>query len=167
METKFGDIVELPRRKNIRLKEYDYSSNGAYFLTICVKEKSELLGAINVGANCVRPVLSDIGQTVEGEIATLSKTYEGIVVDKFIIMPNHIHMIIIIDYEQERTQFAPTISRIVKQFKGAITKQIGYSIWQRSYNDHIIRNKEDYLRIWQYIEENPAKWTDDEYYVHT
>ena len=88
-------------------------------------------------------------------------------VDKFIIMPNHIHIIIIIDCEQGRTQFAPTISRVVKQFKGAITKKVGYSIWQRSYHDHIIRNKEDYLRIWQYIEENPTKWTDEEYFVHT
>ena len=125
------------------------------------------MGEIVAGANCVRPKLSEIGQIVEREIAIFTKIYNSIRVDKYIIMPNHIHMILVIDYEVGRTQFAPTISRIVKQFKGAITKQIGYSIWQRSYNDHIIRNKEDYLRIWQYIEENPAKWTDDEYYVHT
>ena len=67
--------MKLPRRKNIRLKEYDYSSRGAYFLTICVEEKRGLLGKIDVGANCVRPVLSGIGKLVEGEIAILSKIY--------------------------------------------------------------------------------------------
>jgi len=75
-------------------------------------------------------------------------------------MPNHIHMLITID-TSGRTQFAPTVSRIVKQFKGSITKQIGYSIWQKSFHDHVVRNEEDYLHIWKYIDENPAMWTED------
>ena len=158
-------MSEPPKRKNNRLSNYDYSQNGAYFITICTKDKKPLLCC--VGANCVRPLLSGIGQLVENEIFILSETYAGVGVDKFIIMPNHLHMIITIDCGGGRTQFAPTITRIIKQFKGIITKQIGLSIWQRSYHDHIIRNEEDYLRIWQYIDENPVKWADDKYFVAT
>ena len=168
--------MELPKRKRNRLIGFDYSSNGAYYLTICVKERRKLLAAINVGAHCVRPGLSDIGQVVENEIDILSNTYPGIYVDKFVIMPNHIHVVLVISGRAEwllasaasesgRTQCAPTVSRIIKQFKGAITKRIGHSIWQRSYYDHIIRNEADYLRAWQYIDENPAKWEEDEYFV--
>ena len=155
--------MEFAKRKNIRLKDYDYSQNGAYFLTICVKEKRELFGKIDVGANCVRPQLSGYGTVVEKEITNLSGTYRDVKVDKYIIMPNHIHMIIFIAAENGGTQFVPTISRIIKQFKGAITKKIGFPVWQRGYHDHVIRDKEDYLNHWQYIDENAIKWTVDEY----
>lgn len=129
--------MDLPKRKNIRLNDYNYSSNGAYFITICTKNKENLLWK-NVGANCVRPLdqlpLSKIGIVIENEIYKLNTVYENIKVDKYQIMPNHIHLIIFI-YEDSngRTQFAPTISRIIKQFKGSITKQIGFSIWQKSF----------------------------------
>lgn len=84
--------------------------------------------------------------------------------DNYVIMPNHIHMLIAID-DCGRTLFAPTISRIVKQFKGVVTKQIGKSIWQRSFYDHIIRDEQDYVEKWNYIENNPARWLDDDLYV--
>ncbi len=74
-------------------------------------------------------------------------------------MPNHIHFIISIKADKNgRTQFAPTISRVVKQFKGSITKQIGKPIWQKSFYEHTIRNQTDYNEIWEYIENNPLKW---------
>ena len=165
---------ELPVRKNIRLKEYDYSSAGAYFLTVCVKDGHCILWEQepNVGANRVRPWLSNIGNIVENEIIKIDGAYENASVDKFVIMPNHIHMIIFIKNNDcdlgidnhGRTRFAPTISRIIKQTKGLITKRIGYSIWQRSFYDHIIRDEAEYQRIWQYIDENPARWVEDEYY---
>lgn len=129
--------MDLPKRKNIRLHNYNYSYNGAYFITICTKNKENLLWK-NVGANYVRPLeqlpLSKIGIVIENEIYKLNTVYENIKVDKYQIMPNHIHLIIFI-YEDSngRTQFAPTISRIIKQFKGSITKQIGFSIWQKSF----------------------------------
>ena len=151
----------LSVRKQLRLEGYDYSSNGLYFVTICVKDKHEILGHI-VGANCVRPTLSEYGKFVEMEIATLSETYDAIEVINHVVMPNHIHMVISID--DGRTQFAPTVSRVIKQFKGSITKKIGASIWQRSYHDHIIRNEQDYCRIAEYIENNPAKWMEDIYF---
>ena len=150
-------------RKNIRLKDYDYGQNGAYFITICVKDKHEMLGAV-VGTNCVRPQLSEYGMVVEKEIATLNSTYKNVKVDKYIVMPNHIHIIIFITAENGRTQFVPTISQIIKQFKGAITKKTGAFFWQPRFHDHIIRDEKEYLHIWQYIDENPAKWTEDEYY---
>ena len=154
----------MPARKRIRLDKYDYSQRGAYFVTICVKDKHELLGTIDVGANCVRPHLSDYGKIVDKEISALPMIYDFVDIDKYVIMPNHIHMIIVLDSDG-RTQFAPTISRIVKQFKGSITKQIGFSPWQKSFHDHIIRNKDDYRRICKYIEDNPMLWTEDCYYT--
>ncbi|MEG1193928.1 MAG: hypothetical protein RSG50_12015 [Clostridia bacterium] len=63
--------------------------------------------------------------------------------------------------ENGRTQFAPTLSRIIKQFKGSITKQIGFSIWQKSFNDRMIRNEQGYREVWQYIDTNPLKWEKD------
>lgn len=152
----------LPKRKNIRLHNYNYSYNGAYFITICTKNKENLLWK-NVGANCVRPLdqlpLSKIGIVIENEIYKLNTVYENIKVDKYQIMPNHIHLIIFI-YEDSngRTQFAPTISRIIKQFKGSITKQIGFSIWQKSFYDRIIRNEKEYQSVWNYIHNNPLKY---------
>ena len=154
--------MDLPKRKNIRLNDYNYSSNGAYFITICTKNKENLLWK-NVGANCVRPLdqlpLSKIGIVIENEIYKLNTVYENIKVDKYQIMPNHIHFIIFI-YEDSngRTQFAPTISRIIKQFKGSITKQIGFSIWQKSFYDRIIRNENEYQSVWNYIHNNPLKY---------
>lgn len=154
--------MDLPKRKNIRLNDYNYSSNGAYFITICTKNKENLLWK-NVGANCVRPLdqlpLSKIGIVIENEIYKLNTVYENIKVDKYQIMPNHIHLIIFI-YEDSngRTQFAPTISRIIKQFKGSITKQIGFSIWQKSFYDCIIRNEKEYQSVWNYIHNNPLKY---------
>ena len=67
--------------------------------------------------------------------------------------------------EKGRAQLAPTVSRIIQQFKGAVTKRIGISVWQKGFYDHIIRNESDYLRIWQYIDTNPAKWQEDCYYT--
>lgn len=131
-------------------------------LLFVLKNKENLLWK-NVGANYVRPLeqlpLSKIGIVIENEIYKLNTVYENIKVDKYQIMPNHIHLIIFI-YEDSngRTQFAPTISRIIKQFKGSITKQIGFSIWQKSFYDRIIRNEKEYQEVWNYIHNNPLKY---------
>jgi len=153
----------MPERKRIRLSGYNYSYKGAYFITICVKDKHEMLGTIDVGAATGRPHLSDYGKIVDEEISALPIIYDFVDIDKYVIMPNHIHMIIVLDSDG-RTQFAPTISRIVKQFKGSITKQIGFSPWQKSFHDHIIRSEDDYNRICKYIDKNPTLWTEDYYY---
>lgn len=80
-------------------------------------------------------------------------------------MPNHIHMIIIISEENGRSKTAPTISRMIQQFKGSITKKSGFPIWQKLFHDHIIRNEEEYQRIYEYVETNPLKWKEDKYYI--
>lgn len=155
---------DLKKRKSIRLKEYDYSQEGMYFITICTKNRIKLLGKIdNVGANCVRPKieLSYIGNMIKREIDKIKLIYQNVNIDEYIIMPNHIHMIIQID--DGRTQFAPTLSRIIKQCKGNITKQIGYSIWQKSFYEHIIRNEKELYKIKEYIQYNPLNWKKDKY----
>lgn len=154
------DAVGMPQRKKTRLEGFDYSSCGAYFVTICVQNREERLR--KVGANCVRPheipPLSDIGVIAEAEIQRLGSVYEAVTVDAYCIMPDHIHMLIRIDSDADgRTQFAPTLSRIIKQFKGSLTKQIGTSIWQRSFYDKVIRDEQGYLEAWRYIDENPLK----------
>jgi len=155
----------LPQRKWNRLLGYDYGQNGAYFITICIQDQHEILGKI-VGANSVRPndsptlVPSDIGLLVMKETENLAIIYPHATLDCYVIMPNHVHMIIVIDSDG-RTEFAPTVSRIIKQWKGAITKKIGFSPWQKSFHDHIIRNTEDYFRISEYIQNNPARWEQD------
>lgn len=158
-------MKELPQRKRNRLLGYDYSQNGAYFITICIKDNHEILGKI-IRANSVRPndssslVPSDIGLLVIKETENLATIYPHVTLDSYVVMPNHVHMIVVID-SNGRTEFAPTVSRMIKQWKGVITKQIGFSPWQKSFHDHIIRNTEDYLRISEYIKDNPARWEQD------
>ena len=164
-------------RKPIRLENYDYSQNGAYFITICVKDRLPILSEISasaVGASIARPKdirvpkpeLTDIGLIVERAIQSIPLHYENISVDKYVIMPNHVHLLIRIDSESGRAMLAPTgISGIVQQMKGYVTKQYGKAIWQKSFYDHVIRSERDYLEIWQYIDGNPAKWSEDELFV--
>ena len=152
---------DLPTRKVIRIENYDYSSPGAYFITICTanREKvfwSDCRGDLRSPANVT---LSKIGIVADNEIQKLNTVYDAVYVDKYCIMPDHIHMILSIRTDTDgRPQVAPTISRVVQQFKGAITKQIGRPIWQKSFYDHGIRNQRDYDEIWEYIENNPLKY---------
>jgi len=161
---KWGDTLALPKRKNIRLQNYDYSLNGAYFITICVKAGHELLWeSVPVGARIARPLLTNVGAAIENAINEIPIHYPMIGIEKHVIMPNHLHMILLIN-DDGRAMRAPTISTVVNQMKGHVTKQIGFSIWQKLFHDHIIRNETEYQKIWQYIDENPMKWAEDKYY---
>ena len=158
--------MELSKRKPNWLPEYDYSRAGYYFITVCTKDKEPLLWLPSVGATCGRPPLSPLGLIVEEELLHLDSVYANIRLDKFVIMPNHIHLILMIGSDGcGRPQVAPTISRVMKQFKGAVTKRAGLPLWQKSFHDHVIRNESDYLRIWQYMDTNPLKWEEDRYHV--
>ena len=87
-------------------------------------------------------------------------------VDKWVVMPNHIHLILVLGANADgRPQVAPTVSRVMKQFKGAVSKRAGIPLWQKSFHDHVIRGEADYRRIWSYIDANPRKWREDCYYV--
>lgn len=143
------------------MKGYDYSTSGAYFITVCAVNREKIFWSDRRGELCspANVPLSDIGTIVDNEIQKLNTVYDSVCVDKYCIMPDHIHMILTIDTDENgRTQFAPTISRVIKQFKGSITKEIGRPIWQKSFYDHGIRNQQDYDEIWQYIENNPLKY---------
>ena len=165
-------MEDLPVRKKIRLDGYDYSQESAYFITICAKTmenifcRSEYTNLNSIGSPIHSLGLSDIGEIVNKSIKNIPQYYQNVCVDKYVIMPNHIHIIlrIIDDKKNGRTLFAPTISRVVKHMKEYVTKQIGFSIWQKSYNDHIIRSETAYQNIWNYIDNNPQKWAEDRYY---
>lgn len=158
---------ELPKRKKLRLEGYDYTSCGRYFITLCIEDRNRLLWS-PVGENFIHPdqplPLSDVGKMIEKEIQKLHSIYENVVVDKYCILPDHIHLILfLVSDESGSIQSAPAVSRIVKQLKGVITKQVGISIWQKSFYDRIIRNEEEYRKIWEYIDSNPYRLEEDDF----
>ena len=152
---------ELSKRKSNRLINYDYSSAGAYFLTICTKERRNHFWK-NVGASIARPQevrLSEVGEIVDTAINNISNIYPAVLVEQYVIMPDHIHLLVSISTDEYgRPMVAPTMSRIVGQLKGYVTKKIGKPIWQKLYFDHIIRNRQDYEEHMEYIYENPIRY---------
>ena len=161
---------DLPQRKSIRLKGYDYSSNGAYFVTICTYNRECLLGDIVVGQGLCSCRLSQIGNIIGEEIDALFIRYPNIIISNFIIMPNHIHMIIHIERQEQSP--CPTVADVICTFKSITTKKsnlldniTGRKIWQFRYHDHIIRNEKEYQKIQEYIDTNPQKWADDCYHI--
>lgn len=154
-------MPELPKRKSIRIRGYDYSAPGAWFITICTANREKIFWSDCRGELCSpeKIPLSDTGIIVYNEVQKLGSIYEAVHVDKFCIMPDHIHMILTMGTDSGgRTQFAPTVSRVIKQFKGSVTKHVGKPIWQKSFYDHGIRNRQDYDAVWEYIENNPLKY---------
>ncbi len=118
-----------------------------------------------VGATCGRPPLSKIGEIIDHEVRRFNQIYNSVRMDQYVIMPNHIHMIIIIEAASERVQIVPTLSHVIQQFKGSISKHIGYSIWQKSFYDHVIRSDEEYQKINSYIGNNPINWEWDCFFI--
>ena len=170
---------DFPKRKHLRLKRYDYSSAGAYFVTICVKDRKRLLSDIikpvGVGALDDPQIrLTPIGEIVEKYLLS-SENIPGVKIDRYVIMPDHIHAIIFLDPDkyvlrQSGSSRAPTptnemLPHIVSTFKRFCNKKIGNNIFQRGYIDHIIRDREDYEEHLRYIRDNPARWYYDELYA--
>ena len=162
---------DLSMRKHPRLKGYDYGQNGAYFITFCTKDKLKTLGKVIRRDAISAPLveLTDLGEAVHKEIEDTHTYYDGVVVDKFVVMPNHAHMIVLISNDSGTLGASrPTnalIPRIVTMIKKKTNRAFGSDEWQRSYHDHIIRDEVEYLRVWQYIDDNPALWVDDRYFV--
>ena len=145
-------------RKPNRLKDYDYSTDGAYFITLCTQNRRALLSNI-VGDD------AHIVPTTRGKIAEkYLRSMPGI--DRYVMMPNHIHLIVVIRsgtmWASSPTQSVP---QLIRSFKTLVTKELGEQIWQRSYYDHVIRDEADYLRIAEYIQNNPARWREDRFYT--
>ena len=160
--------MDLPRRKPNRLPHYDYSNPGAYFITLCTEDKRCILGRIVGGGALDAPYvqLSEHGRTVQRYIESGGRI-PGIGIDKYVVMPNHIHIILFVDETvPQGTSRAPSptnaaVPHFVSTLKRFVHRDIGEKIFQRSYHDHVIRGEQDYQKIWQYIDSNPAKWEND------
>lgn len=176
---------DIHHRKSIRLKGYDYSSEGLYFITICTQNKEDLFGEIVNG----EMILNGAGLMVEKIYKQLSIYFKNINFEEYVIMPNHFHCIIkIVDMvgvplvatqmsgnNRATTRVAPTIGDIIGAFKSLTTVEyikmvknnqlpsFDKQVWQRNYYENIIRNERIYLKVMEYIEDNPLKWDEDRY----
>ena len=155
--------MEFTVRKPNRLTEYDYNHNGAYFVTICTQDRKKILSSI-VGDGF--PVPKPIGLIADEYIRKIPEKYPPVSIDRYVIMPDHIHILLRIYTNPIGTgNPSPTLGNIIGWYKYQVTKQVnaqyniaGERLFQRSYYDHVIRNQQDYDEIWQYIENNPMKW---------
>ena len=169
-----NDIKELPKRKHPRMKDFDYSLCGAYFITICTQNRRCLLSHV-VGRGLAPAEEASLELTSFGEIAKqqlflLKERYPFLDVDQYVIMPNHIHMILILDNETAGASPRPTVMDIICTYKSLTTKMCkehGFKdkLFQDSFYDHIIRNLEDYRNIAKYIYDNPNQWCYDTLYI--
>ena len=169
--------MDLPKRKPTRLKGYDYSTPGAYFVTICTQNKkcmfSNIVGAIHESPE---NKLTQYGEIVEQYINILPDRF-NVLIPKYVIMPNHIHLIIEIYNNDEKRAIRESplqydrsvIDKMIGFLKMNVSKKIhnisDEKIWQRSFHDHIIRGEKDYQKIWEYIDTNAIKWERDCFYV--
>ena len=176
---------ELPKRKKNRLANYDYSSCGGYFITVCASDRHNYLGRVVGAISDRQPIsndyenafgdnrtfdeprieLSEYGKIVEQAVLQIPLIYPALSVGCYTIMPNHIHLLLIVHCDEcGRSLIAPTVSRMIRHLKSYISKQIGYSIWQKSFYDHVIRNRHDYEKHVKYIYENPMRRYYDKLY---
>ena len=156
-------------RKNPRLADYDYSQQGGYFVTLCTHKKRCTLSRI-VPGTAIEPVkirLTELGQIASDMVSEIETRY-AITVPCFVVMPNHIHLLVMKDEKAGNTP----LGQIIGGYKSLITKRwrelcnsrgvIMGDVWQRNYYDHILRNDDDYLEKAQYILTNPDRWCKDE-----
>jgi putative transposase len=158
------------QRRSIRLRDYDYAQTGAYFVTVCTEGRQCLFGQVEDGT--VR--LNGWGRIVHETWSDLPNHYPHVELDAFVIMPNHVHMVVVLaDPVGAGFKPAPTkrhgLPEIMRAFKTFSSRRInerratpGASLWQRNYYEHIIRNAESLNRIRQYIADNPASWAFDQ-----
>ncbi len=151
-----------PTRKPTRLQNYDYSQNGCYFVTVCVKDRRPILSTIVGGDALIAPQirLTEIGKITEKHIQKINSVYTDVTVEKYIIMPDHIHLLLFIDGFGDGTMKAssPTnLSTVIRSLKTFVTRDVGKSIWQRSFYDEIIKNETHFQRAWEYTQYNALK----------
>ena len=169
-------------RRSIRLKGYDYSQAGLYFVTICTRNRLPLFGEIENG----EMVLNDAGKMVGYQWEGLIRWFEAIQLHEFVVMPNNVHGIVEIVHREPMEHLisgqpqgiSPRVGDMVGAFKSSTTNEyirnvkqhhwprFDKKLWQRNYYEHIIRNHESYLEIAAYVRTNPLKWRDDRYYRH-
>ncbi|MEK6712512.1 MAG: transposase [Nitrospinota bacterium] len=162
---------DVHRRPSIRLKGYDYSSPGACFITICTYQRECLLGNVEDG----QLGLSELGQMVQAAWSSLLARFPSVGLDAAVVMPNHLHGILVVTKQRAWTSPAPTLGTVVGTFKSLITREClarakqenrrlqAGKLWHCNYFEHIIRDESEMNRIREYIHQNPARWAEDEY----
>ena len=159
--------MNFPKRKVLRLKEYDYSQTGGYFITFCTENRAPVLSGITVGKAALRlpqVELTEYGRITEKYIQNISVAYPHISVENYVIMPNHVHLLLLVG-DGGQGAARPTVSAVVRSIKALVRKETGKSLFQNSFYDHILRDGQDFLIHWDYIETNPGKWAEDEYHI--
>ena len=174
----------MQTRHSVRLKGYDYRQSGAYFVTICAFRQGQMFGRIEDGV--MFP--SAIGHIVEEEWQRTADLRPNVELDAFVLMPNHLHGIVLLQDEdawkihseegvgpaqrQQARLWAGSLGAIIGRYKSSVTKrarklsnQRGIVVWQRNYHDHIIRNEKSLNMIREYIRLNPARWSEDTYFM--
>lgn len=155
--------MPLPQRKSPRLKGYDYSLVGGYFVTICAYGKEHHFGTIRDG----EMRLSDVGQIAHDHWLRTPEFFPTVKLSDYVVMPNHVHGILFLSESHDKS---PTLGNIIGNYKAGVTRiarrelDFTSTIWQASYHDHIIRNEPDMNRIREYVQYNPARWDADTFY---
>ena len=149
--------MEFTKRKSPRIPNYDYSTANFYFLTVCTHEKRCIFGKPGN--------LNWMGKIAEENLLKIPVVFPNIRVDHYVVMPNHVHMILDVQNSGETD-----ISVVMGQYKMSVTRKIreripDFPVWQRSFHDHVIRNQARYEQVWRYIEGNPMRWEDDCFYM--
>jgi len=171
--------MDIGQRKPNRLKNYDYSSSGYYFVTICTKNRQEYFGDIIDN----KIILNKYGKIAKQCWSNIPKHYANVEIDEFTIMPNHVHGIVVIHNSNQRvgnknfcslqnenipwqTKLSKSLSSIIRGFKIGVTEyshddNLHIFAWQKSFYDHIIRNEHSLFKIRKYIRDNPINWKVD------
>ena len=165
------------RRKNIRIKDYDYTKEGIYFITICSYHRDNIFCKIDdeifdIEFNDIDFEKyienTNIGKYIEKGIQNINCIYKNVEVLNYVIMPNHIHVLIEFnDIPINKDGKEINLSKIISGFKQFVVKSLkgnNMNVWQKSYYEHIIRNEKEYNIVNEYITYNPLKWKVDEYY---
>ena len=144
-------------RKSPRIPNFDYASDQYYFVTICTHNKKCIFGEPNA--------LNIFGKIAYRDLCDIPQHFDHLQIDQCIVMPNHIHAIIVVGCDNQDGK-RPNLNVALGQYKSGVARKIHkiepeLRIWQRSYHDHIIRSKESYLKIWEYIITNPERWGED------
>ena len=158
----------LPERKHTRLRDYDYGTAGAYFVTICTQNRRCLLSRI-VGRGLAPAEIqyTQYGQIARNQLLLLERRYPALKIDSYVIMPNHIHAILILeDAEEGRNR---TLSDVICAYKSLTTRECKKvrpidKLFQTSFYEHVIRGRKDYDEIVEYITNNPKQWELDSLY---
>ena len=163
--------MELQKRKPTRLYGYDYSTPGAYFVTICTQNRECFFEIENVGNDlCVVP--PEQNRIIHKWLKETENKFDNVKIDKYVIMPNHIHIIVVITerhagrplHDVMRWFETMATNEYIRNVKNGILKPFNKRLFQQSFHDHIIRDEKDYQKIWKYIDTNPLKWELDCFY---